>query len=49
MMGLKETGCEDTDWIHLAWSRVQWESRGLGSDHSGFINGGEFPYWLSYC
>jgi hypothetical protein len=23
-MDLKETGCEDVDWIHLAQDRVQW-------------------------
>jgi hypothetical protein len=23
-IGLKETGCEDVDWIHLDQDRVQW-------------------------
>jgi hypothetical protein len=25
-MDLKETGCEEKDWIHVALSRVQWRA-----------------------
>jgi hypothetical protein len=25
-MVAKETGCEDVDWIYLAWGRIPWQA-----------------------
>jgi hypothetical protein len=49
-MVLKGTGCEDVDWIKLAYDRGQcWGFYQHGNEHSGFIKGREILEQLSDC